>query len=66
MSAMTAIVGFFIGVGIGTSETEANDWILAITAGVFLYIALVDLVSVMVLWMHGCPWLHLCGCLVSV
>ena len=45
MSALTAFVGFFVGVGIGTNESEANDWILAITAGVFLYIALVDLVS---------------------
>ena len=45
VSALTAVLGFFIGVAIGTSNEEANNWILAIAAGVFLYIALVDLVS---------------------
>ncbi len=44
VSALTAIVGFFVGVAIGTSSEEANSWILAAAAGIFLYIALVDLV----------------------
>ena len=39
------MVGFFVGVAIGTASSEANSWILAAAAGVFLYIALVDLVS---------------------
>ena len=34
-----------MGVAIGTASEAANEWILAVTAGVFLYIALVDLVS---------------------
>ena len=48
ISALTAIIGFFVGVGIGTASEEANAWILAAAAGVFLYIALVDLVSILV------------------
>ena len=45
MSSLTAIIGFFIGVAAGTASEEANSWILAAAAGLFLYIALVDLVS---------------------
>ena len=45
MSSLTAVVGFFVGVAVGTASTEANGWIFAAAAGVFLYIALVDLVS---------------------
>ena len=47
LSALTAIVGFFVGVTVGTDSQEAQSWILAVTAGQFLYIAFVDLVSVM-------------------
>ena len=49
LSTVAAIVGFFVGVSIGTESEQANDWILAVTAGQFLYIALVDLVSVLLL-----------------
>ena len=42
------MLGFFVGVAVGTASSEANSWILAAAAGVFLYIALVDLVSVVV------------------
>ena len=45
MSSLTAVVGFFVGVAVGTASMEANGWILAAAAGVFLYVALVDLVS---------------------
>ena len=45
VSSLTAVVGFFVGVAVGTASTDANSWILAAAAGVFLYIALVDLVS---------------------
>ena len=44
-SALTAVLGFFVGVAIGTNSEEATGWILAIAAGVFIYIALVDFVS---------------------
>ena len=45
LSQVTAIIGFFVGVAVSTNSEDANVWILAVTAGVFLYIALVDLVS---------------------
>ena len=45
LSSLTAIAGFFIGVSIGTNSTAAKEWLLAIAAGSFLYIALADLVS---------------------
>ncbi len=44
-SSLTAIVGFFVGVAISSISEDANGWILAVAAGIFLYIALVDLVS---------------------
>ena len=57
MSALTAVIGFFIGVAIGTESEEVNAWILAFAAGLFIYIALVDLVrrtfQVLVTAYHG-------------
>ena len=44
VSSLTAIVGMFIGVAISQNSGTANEWILAITAGLFLYIGLTDLV----------------------
>ena len=44
ISALTAIIGFFVGVAIGTESEEVNGWVLAFAAGLFIYIALVDLV----------------------
>ena len=44
LSSLTAIIGFFIGVAISSSSEEAGSWIFALTAGLFLYISLTDLV----------------------
>ena len=44
VSSLTAVVGMFIGVAVSQNTTAANEWILAITAGLFLYIGLTDLV----------------------
>jgi len=44
-SQITGFVGFFMGVAISRYSQDANAWILAGAAGVFLYIALVDLVN---------------------
>ena len=46
LSAITAIIGMFIGVAISSSEEDTTPWILSITAGIFLYVALVDLVII--------------------
>ncbi|XP_033105709.1 zinc transporter ZIP10-like [Anneissia japonica] len=42
LSSVLAYIGMMLGVGIGRIE-EANLWIFALTGGMFLYIALVDL-----------------------
>ena len=43
-SACTAFVGFFVGASLSENEA-ARTWIFSVTAGIFTYIALVDLVS---------------------
>ena len=48
LSQLTALVGFLVGVAVSTNNEEANGWILAIAAGVFLYISLVDLVRYLI------------------
>jgi zinc transporter ZupT len=45
LSALACIIGFYVGVSI-SSGTTAATWIFAITAGMFIYIALVELVIV--------------------
>lgn len=47
ISACTAIIGFFIGASVAQDEAS-RTWIFAITAGTFAYIALVDLVCLLV------------------
>ncbi len=44
LSATTAIIGFFIGAALSSNE-NIRQWIFAVTIGMFLYIALVDLVG---------------------
>ena len=44
ISSLTAFIGGIIGVSLGT-QWAATNWIFAITAGLFVYIALVDMVS---------------------
>lgn len=44
LSSLTALAGFYIGVSVGSLSQVANGWILAVAAGTFLYISLVDLV----------------------
>ena len=45
MLATTSVVGFIVGVAVGTESRVSTQWILALAVGLFLYIALVDLVS---------------------
>lgn len=42
ISSLTAIVGGIIGVAASTTD-EAQQWILALAAGLFLYVALSDI-----------------------
>ncbi|XP_065920533.1 zinc transporter ZIP6-like [Dysidea avara] len=54
LSAITAIIGMFVGVAIGNSEEDATPWILSITAGIFLYVALVDLLPALLEVLNNC------------
>lgn len=45
MSALLAYVGVVIGITVGQYTENLTQWIFAITAGMFLYVALVDMVS---------------------
>lgn len=43
MSALTCVIGTLIGLGVGESVENVNVWLLPLVAGGFLYIALVDM-----------------------
>jgi len=43
LSSLTSVIGALIGVAVGDGSEEAIKWILAVVAGSFLYIALVDM-----------------------
>lgn len=45
LSAMTAYLGLVTGILIGHYAENVSSWIFALTAGLFMYVALVDMVS---------------------
>ena len=45
LSSLTAFVGLYIGLSIGNQE-EASKWIFSTAAGMFLYVAMTDLVGI--------------------
>ena len=44
LSALSCFIGLVIGILVG-QQADARFWIFAIAAGIFLYVALVDMVS---------------------
>ena len=44
LSATTAFIGFFIGAAFSNNK-HSRQWIFAVTTGMFIYVALVGLVS---------------------
>lgn len=46
LSAVMAYFGMVIGTALGQYTHNVTSWIFAITAGMFLYVALVDMVSI--------------------
>jgi zinc transporter ZupT len=49
-SALTAFAGLYVALAVGVGE-ESEAWILAVATGLFLYVALCDMVR-----MAGLPW----------
>ena len=45
LSATTCLIGFYIGVSL-SANSEISLWIFSITAGMFIYVALADLVNI--------------------
>ena len=60
LSSLTAMAGLYIGLAISTHD-ETRTWIMAVTAGMFLYIALADLVSTVFFFC-----LFVCGCVSKI
>ncbi|XDV33787.1 hypothetical protein PO909_004063, partial [Leuciscus waleckii] len=55
-SALTSFIGLYIALSIST-QTLAQEWISAVTAGLFLYIALADMLPSMLHVDSKWPWL---------
>lgn len=47
LSALMAYFGMVIGTAVGQYTHNVTSWIFAVTAGMFLYVALVDMVSIL-------------------
>lgn len=48
LSASMCMIGLFVGIALGANQ-EIRTWLIALTAGMFIYVALVDMVSIMYL-----------------
>jgi len=46
LSAMSCYIGLVIGIIVG-QQAEVRFWIFALAAGIFLYVALVDMVNLL-------------------
>jgi len=45
VSSVLAFAGMCLGVVVGTLHGNASSWVFALTAGIFIYVSLVDMVS---------------------
>ncbi|XP_027807945.2 zinc transporter ZIP4 [Marmota flaviventris] len=55
-SALTAFAGLYVALGVGVGE-ESEAWILAVATGLFLYVALCDMLPAMLNVRDRRPWL---------
>ncbi|KAM4864769.1 zinc transporter ZIP4 [Thomomys bottae] len=55
-SALTAFVGLYLALAVGVGE-ESESWILAVATGLFLYVALSDMLPAMLNVQDQRPWL---------
>nr|XP_020850823.1 zinc transporter ZIP4 [Phascolarctos cinereus] len=56
LSSLTAFAGLYVALGIGSSE-QSEIWILAVAIGLFLYVALCDMLPSMMSVRDKRPWL---------
>ncbi len=66
LSALTAFLGLYLGIQLGENQS-ARPWLFAIAAGMFLYIALVDMVQsvedkTIIQLFIGLEWFLVKGC----
>jgi len=45
VSSVLAFIGMCLGVVLATVHYTASQWVFALTAGIFIYVSLVDMVS---------------------
>ncbi|KAG2465115.1 zinc transporter ZIP4 isoform X2 [Polypterus senegalus] len=57
-SALTSFIGLYIALSVSVNQT-AQEWIFTITTGLFLYVALADMLPSMMHKDHKRPWLLL-------
>jgi zinc transporter 4 len=46
ISQATAFIGLYVGISVSETSSSAETWILSVAMGIFLYVALADVVSI--------------------
>ena len=45
VSSVLAFTGMCLGIVLGTLDDSASSWVFSLTAGIFIYVSLVDMVT---------------------